>query len=116
MSKTPTFTDKVRTKLLARKDAILAQLAGTNQLGSGDKQTKDIGDEALSASMDKLQSSLEQAEIDEVNLINAAISRIDRNEYGVCLDCGEQISDKRLEYSPFAARCIVCQEELESQP
>lgn len=114
MSKTPTFIEKVRKKLLARKDAILAQLAGASAPSPENKQVRDIGDEALSASMDKLQNSLEQAEIDEINLIDAAMGRIERGEYGICLDCGDEVSDRRLEHSPFAARCIVCQEELEN--
>ncbi len=66
--------------------------------------------------MDKLQNSLEQAEIGEINQIDAAIERIERGEYGTCLDCGESVSDRRLEHSPFVARCIVCQEELENKP
>ena len=46
-----------------------------------------IGDEALSASMDKLQNSLERTEIDEVNSISSALSRLDRGDYGDCIDC-----------------------------
>lgn len=113
MSKSDAFIRKVTDKLLARKDEIHNQLAGAHQDKPG-AQVKDIGDEALSASMDKLQNSLEQTEINEVNLITSALSRIERGDYGACVDCDEGISDKRLEHSPYAARCIVCQEELES--
>ena len=114
MSKSDAFIKKVEEKLRLRKDEILAQLAGLHEKTEA-SQIKDIGDEAQSASMGKLQSSLEQAEIDEINLIDAALGRIKRGDYGTCIDCGGPISDKRLEHSAFAARCIVCQEELESQ-
>ena len=72
-----------------------------------------MGDQALTSSMDKISDSLQQNEIDEIKSVNSAIARIDRGEYGLCIDCDEQISQKRLEYSPYAARCIVCQEAAE---
>ena len=38
-----------------------------------------------------------------VRQIRAAMDRIDREEYGVCLDCEEPISHKRLAAIPWAA-------------
>lgn len=114
MNRSETFIEKVKTKLIQRKQEILHQLANSNAGSDLSGQVKDIGDEALSSSMGKLQSSLEQGEIDEVNLIDAALGRIKRGDYGLCIDCGENISERRLEHSAYAARCIVCQEELEN--
>lgn len=114
MSKSEAFIQKVKDKLVNRKAEILQQLANANSSPIA-TQVKDIGDEAQSASMGKLQSSLEQTEIEEINSIDAALARISRDEYGICVDCGDVISDRRLEHSPYAARCIVCQEELEHQ-
>ena len=113
MSKNTEFTNTMRENLLKRKVELREILSGSNQQVS-DMQVKDSGDEALSAAMDTLQSSLTQAEVEEVNQIDAALSRIDRNEFGLCIDCGQNIAEKRLLHSPFAARCIVCQEELEN--
>ena len=80
-----------------------------------DKQVMDSGDEALSLSMEKLQTSLEKTEIAEVNLISEALERLEKGEYGVCVDCSELISQKRLEAFPYAIRCIACKELLESK-
>lgn len=112
MSNSSAFLDAAKKRLLARKDELLGLLL-TEGVQPKDKQVQDKGDEALSASMDKLQNSLEQNEIDEVNLINDALERIEEGIYGVCIDCDEAIAPRRLEYSPYAARCIPCQEELE---
>lgn len=73
----------------------------------------DSADEALSLSMEKLQSSLQKTEINELQLIEDALDRILKEEYGICVDCGESISEKRLLHYPYAARCIVCQEAFE---
>ena len=48
-----------------------------------------------------------------VRQIRAAISRIDREEYGVCLECEEPISHKRLAAVPWAALCIHCQQRAD---
>lgn len=42
--------------------------------------------------------------------VRAALRRIDEGCYGYCLDCGEEISQRRLTAMPTAALCIICQE------
>lgn len=48
-------------------------------------------------------------------LINAALDRFDRGEYGLCEECDGEISFKRLREIPWASRCVPCQEQLERQ-
>ena len=40
----------------------------------------------------------------------AALARIEDGTYGICLECEEPISAKRLRALPTAALCIACQE------
>ena len=40
--------------------------------------------------------------------IHAALERIDEGELGYCLDCGEEIAEKRLEHDPSVTQCIKC--------
>ena len=46
----------------------------------------------------------------QLKLIDAALNRMDSENYGVCVDCGDTISRRRLEAIPWANRCIACQE------
>jgi DnaK suppressor protein len=39
----------------------------------------------------------------------AALSRIDEDSYGKCVDCGHEIPEGRLDARPDAARCVGCQ-------
>jgi DnaK suppressor protein len=41
-----------------------------------------------------------------------ALHRIDQGTYGVCLNCEEPISVKRLDAVPWARYCVKCQEEI----
>ncbi len=45
--------------------------------------------------------------------VTAALVRIDEDEYGDCLDCGESIAAGRLEATPEAPFCIQCQSSRE---
>ena len=44
--------------------------------------------------------------------IGDALERIDHGNYGVCLECEEPISVKRLEAVPWARYCVTCQEQI----
>jgi len=45
--------------------------------------------------------------------IRLALSRIESGDYGVCLQCDEEISPKRMAAVPWAAFCIRCQEKID---
>ena len=42
------------------------------------------------------------------DIINAALKRLDDDDYGYCLVCGEDITYKRLKADPAVTRCIDC--------
>jgi DnaK suppressor protein len=44
--------------------------------------------------------------------ISDALVRIEQGTYGVCLECEEPISAKRLEAVPWARYCVTCQEHI----
>ncbi len=43
--------------------------------------------------------------------VEEALQRIDDGTYGVCPECSQSISQKRLEAVPWASFCITCQEK-----
>jgi len=45
--------------------------------------------------------------------VEAALDRIDSDEYGECLGCGEDIEPRRLEAQPEAPLCLECQSQRE---
>jgi DnaK suppressor protein len=40
--------------------------------------------------------------------IKAALARIDKGDFGYCVTCDEDISEKRLEFDPSTPLCISC--------
>jgi DnaK suppressor protein len=53
-------------------------------------------------------SIVERAER-QLSQINSALLRLDDGQYGICLDCGEEIPFERLKAIPSALFCIGCQ-------
>lgn len=47
--------------------------------------------------------------------IQESLQRIDAGAYGLCLECEEPISQKRLQAIPWARHCVPCQEELAAE-
>jgi DnaK suppressor protein len=44
--------------------------------------------------------------------ISGALHRLDHDHYGVCMECEEPISAKRLDAVPWAKYCVRCQEKI----
>ena len=51
----------------------------------------------------------------EISEIASALARIESGDYGICVDCGVEIPEERLEVKPFARRCIKCEENYEAK-
>ncbi len=45
---------------------------------------------------------------DRLQIIEAALRRLDDGEYGYCLGCDEDIPAKRLAIDPAVTRCVDC--------
>jgi len=45
----------------------------------------------------------------------AALERLNDGTYGICQECREKISPKRLAALPAAALCIRCQEQVDNE-
>lgn len=107
--------DEIRAELLTRKAELEQEMTGLYQEKFSDDQVQDSADQALSSTMESLKASLHDTKNDEYKRIVQALEMLDDETYGVCVDCGKDISDKRLKYYPNATRCLVCQESYEAQ-
>ena len=51
----------------------------------------------------------------ELKRIASALSRINEDEYGYCVNCGEEIAENRLQVDPSAPLCIDCASQSETR-
>ena len=45
---------------------------------------------------------------EELEQISVALQRIENGDYGLCISCGDAISEQRLKAFPRADKCIEC--------
>ncbi len=106
---------KIETDLLKRKLELEQKLTEMSREQFSDGQVQDPGDQALTATMESLRMSLQDAEVEEYRGIVRALERIKEGSYGLCIDCGNPISEKRLQSFPGTMRCLACQENFEEK-
>lgn len=72
----------------------------------------DVGDKADEAFADTsvdIDNAIIGFHLEKVEDLNAALDRMQKGEYGVCVDCGSDVDFERLSAYPTAKRCISCQ-------
>lgn len=100
-------------QLLARREAELHDLlrACTADAAHDPEQREvlDFKDMALEESRAVVDEAQAQHALDELQQIRAARRRLDEGSYGLCLDCGDAIDERRLATVPTTAYCLACQ-------
>jgi DnaK suppressor protein len=74
--------------------------------------------DALELADDDSQGEMElrllQMRAETLTRIDQALARLDTDQYGSCLECDEDIAERRLRALPFAVRCQPCEEKRET--
>ena len=107
--------DYYKKKLQARRDELARGILRTEQEGreADEDPTVDLADKAANSYTKEFLFGMTNTDRKILNLIDAAIKRIDTDEYGVCANCQDELQQKRLEAVPWAKHCITCQEKME---
>ena len=111
--------DTLHQMLMAKRQEIMDEIKGVlGQTLTEDKQRRlesamDVGDQALADLERELGISLMEMRNRKRQLIDEALTRLSEGTYGICADCGVEISEKRLDAVPFAKLCVACQSQEE---
>lgn len=77
------------------------------------ESARDVGDQALMDLERELGISLMEMRNRRRQSIDEALTRLHEGTYGMCAECGIEISEKRLQAVPFAKLCVECQSRAE---
>ena len=99
--------DSYRKRLLSRKAELVTRLEKIEDI-LDDPKSPDFSDHATESEFDEAYESQGLAGLKELSAIEAALKRIEHETYGICLSCGEAISEERLQSVPYAAKCRRC--------
>ncbi|MCV3270817.1 TraR/DksA family transcriptional regulator [Roseobacter sinensis] len=98
---------QAKDRLLTRRAELVGHLAEVeHQLD--ETPPKDWEDFSSERQGDEVLEALGHAELNELRRIDAALARVAAGSYGVCLECGEDISEARLAILPDTPLCKTC--------
>jgi DnaK suppressor protein len=106
---TKQFLNEIKQKLLLQKNELLKK---SNENIDVDKDGDEF-DEIQGNMLIEMHNQLSTRNINALIKIENSLKQIDSNEYGICQDCGDCISEKRLLINPYTDICIGCAEERE---
>jgi DnaK suppressor protein len=104
-----------KKKLATRREELMKTIARTEEEGrqADDDPTVDLADKAANSYTKEFLFGMTNTDRTILNMIDEALKRIKANEYGMCMNCQEEMQQKRLEAVPWAKNCISCQEKIE---
>ena len=93
----------------------LEELIVDNELGQSAQKTVELDQQSVGrlSRMDALQSqAMAQAQQRRRNVLTgslqAALQRLKQEEFGYCMECGDEIEDARLLANPAVLKCVAC--------
>src|SRR3979409_1185120 len=104
-----------KKKLSTRREELMKTIARTQEEGrtADEDQTVDLADKAANSYTKEFLFGITNGDRKILNLIDAALKRLNTEEFGICANCQEELQQKRLEAVPWAKHCINCQEKME---
>ncbi len=106
-----------RKRLLKMRDDILnkAKKLKEDSYNLGTDGIQDMADAASNTYNADILMSISDNDLTLLKDIDNALDKLSKKTYGVCEECEEKISEKRLEANPVARYCITCKRQMEEK-
>ena len=107
--------------LLEAREKVLAQMQYRvdEALDRSNAEKRGVSTHMADVSNDNARHEMELRMLSEdgdvLKLIEEALKRLEKGEYGRCQECGEPISEGRLKIRPYAVFCVKCKTRHEQQ-
>jgi len=104
-----------KKKLLTRREELVKTIARTEEEGrtADDDPTVDLADKAANSYTKEFLFGQTNTDRSLLQLIDEALVRVRNGTYGICIECEEELQQKRLEAVPWARYCVSCAEKHE---
>ena len=105
----------VKKQLLDERQALLKEVKDSYETcrEMGQDGVPDIGDMSSMTYNRDVLFNLSETQRKRIRDIDAVLDRMANGEYGICEECGEEISPRRMEVRPFSRYCIECKTDIE---
>src|SRR5690348_6942640 len=104
-----------KKKLMQRREELARGILRTEQEGreADDDPTVDLADKAANSYTKEFLFGQTHNDRALLQLVDEALMRIREGTFGLCIQCQQELQQKRLEAVPWTRYCISCQEKQE---
>jgi DnaK suppressor protein len=102
-----------KRRLLNKQEELLRVVTKSERDGreADEEATQDIADKAANSYTKEFLFHQSDGNRRVLQLVDEALGRVKEGTYGQCVECQEEVQQKRLEAVPWARHCIECQEK-----
>jgi DnaK suppressor protein len=104
------FRDLLQQKIV---ELLNDQMKTISEMTTDNERVIDTNDQASMEVERNFELRIRDRERRLILKMKAAIQRIDDGTFGICVDCGNEISEKRLTARPVTTQCIDCKTKQE---
>jgi DnaK suppressor protein len=106
-----------KKRLLTMRESILnkAKKLKEDSYTLGTDGIQDMADAASNSYNVDILMSISDNDLQLLKDMDNALDKIKNGAYGICEECEEKISEKRLEANPVARYCITCKRIMEEK-
>ena len=102
-----------KSLLLSKLDDALKEAKATSGGSNTPAQTADFIDQACMETDSALAFHIRERDSRLVRKIKDTLAKFEDGTFGICEECGNQISEGRLKARPIARLCITCKQKQE---
>jgi DnaK suppressor protein len=109
--------ERFKKSLLNMRGEILkkAKKLKEDSYNLGTDGIQDMADAASNSYNVDILMSISDNDLNLLKDIDNSLDKIKNNTYGICEECEEKITEKRLEANPVARYCITCKRMMEEK-
>ncbi len=119
MAMKPEVLQEFKAILLGRREELLTDalktVEGMSEMKEGKERYPDPMDRASLESDRNFLLRIRDRERKLIQKIDEALKRVAEGTFGVCENCGDEISEERLRARPVTTLCVNCKTEQEEQ-
>jgi DnaK suppressor protein len=104
-----------RKKLITRREELVKAILRTEQEGreADEDTTVDLADKAANSYTKEFLFGQTHTDRGMLGQVDEALVRINKGNFGNCLQCEQELQQKRLEAVPWTKHCLACQTKEE---
>lgn len=105
------FIAKIKIRLLEEKEIISSKQVEPIDIDISGDEVDEIQGKILA----NIQAQLSSRDRVKLKGIEIALEKIEEGSFGICEECNDKISEKRLTINPMFTLCINCAEQIEAE-